>query len=128
MSRYCDKCDKHGPGFMTGVFWGTVVGAVLGVLYAPESGNKTREKIKTLSDNLTEKGQNLYDDATELAEDVKLASAPLMDEIEKNVKPVLKKAKGSGKDVQFQVLEKIEQLVEEMEDTPSKVKKAFKKK
>src|SRR3972149_586047 len=42
--------------FVKGAFLGALVGAVLGVLFAPESGEKTRKKLKDKSGELVEKG------------------------------------------------------------------------
>lgn len=41
-------------GFLTGLFIGGLIGTVMGVLYAPRSGEKTREK-------LTERGEEVAD-------------------------------------------------------------------
>ncbi|MFC6876714.1 YtxH domain-containing protein [Flavobacterium myungsuense] len=51
-----------------GVVSGIAVGAVLGVLFAPEKGSKTRRKIletgKEYTDNLKEKFSDLYEDVS----------------------------------------------------------------
>lgn len=132
-NHYCEKCRDKGRGdshFMSGAVLGALLGATLGVLFAPAPGEKTRKKLKEVGEDLSVRGQEALEKAEVLVEDVKLAAAPLMDELEKNVAPVLKKAKESGKDVQFQVLERIEQLVDEAEDVADdaakKAKKMFK--
>jgi gas vesicle protein len=107
------ECNHHGPGFSSGIMWGALIGAALGVLYAPDKGDETRKKIKDIADDVSEKGKFVAAEAQEIAEEVKVASQPLLTELEKNIKPVLEKAQKSGKEVQVEVMEKIEQLVEE---------------
>ena len=107
------KKEHHGPGFMSGVMWGAIIGGVLGVLYAPEKGEETRKKLKEVADDVNEKGKFVAEEAKVIAEEVKAVSQPLIAELEKNVKPVLEKAQKSGKEVQVEVMEKIEQLVSE---------------
>ena len=52
-----------------GVIGGVAVGAVLGVLFAPDKGSKTRKKIletgKNYSDDLKEKFEGLYQDVAD---------------------------------------------------------------
>jgi gas vesicle protein len=54
---------------------GVVVGATLGVLFAPKSGKETREDLKNAFDDLVEKARNLK------AEDVKAAIEKKVQEI-----------------------------------------------
>ncbi|MBT6401056.1 YtxH domain-containing protein [candidate division WWE3 bacterium] len=128
-NHYCEQCKKSGGGeshFMSGAVLGALVGAALGVLFAPAPGEKTRKKLKDVSEDLSVKGHEVLEKAEVIVDEVKMAAAPLMDELEKNMAPVLKKAKASGKDVQFQVLEKIEQLVDEAEDVADDASKRAK--
>lgn len=120
--------EKHsGPGFMSGVFWGTLVGAVLGVLYAPKSGEETRKKLKDTADKVQEKGEKVIGEAKVLVDDVKVASEPLVSELEKKLKPILHQAKNASKDVQVELMEKIEELVREAADASDKTSKTMKK-
>ena len=54
---------------LLGVLAGITAGALLGILYAPDKGFKTRRKIakkgKRFSDGLTEKLDNIMDEATD---------------------------------------------------------------
>ena len=51
--------ERHRGRFFRGVFWGVIAGTVLGMLYAPEEGKKTRKKLKTLSDETVKKGKKV---------------------------------------------------------------------
>lgn len=129
-NHYCKNCNNHGHGgsnFTSGLVFGAIVGATLGVLFAPQEGEKTRKKLKEVSGDLSEKGKKLANEAELLIEDAKIVAAPLIKELEKNVAPLLKKAQASGKEVQIEVLEKIEQLVDEVEDAAEGVGKRTKK-
>ncbi len=114
--NHCEHCNHHsGGGFVNGLVLGALAGAVLGLLYAPVPGEKTRKKVKKATEALSEKGQEVWEEASEWVDEAKTTAGPLIKELEKNLAPVLKKARASGKDVQFQVLETIERLVEEVQ-------------
>lgn len=55
---------------------GTAIGAGMGILYAPDSGSKTRGKIKSktleTTHDLTEKLKNAKDDLTKVAQEKRL--------------------------------------------------------
>ena len=53
---------------LLGVLGGMTAGALVGILFAPEKGSKTRKKIvyksKNFADDLKEKFEDLYEDVT----------------------------------------------------------------
>ena len=113
-NHYCEHCNhSKSGGFTNGLLVGALVGAVLGLLYAPATGEKTRKKVKKAADSLSERGQEVWEDASEWVDEAKTTAGPLIKELEKNIAPVLRKARASGKDVQLQVLETIERLIDE---------------
>ena len=48
-------------GFVKGIFLGGVIGAVIGILYAPQSGRKTREDINKNTGKLLKKDKEEYE-------------------------------------------------------------------
>ena len=48
-------------GFIKGVIFGGLIGAALGILYAPQSGRKTREDINNKAEELLAKAQREYE-------------------------------------------------------------------
>jgi gas vesicle protein len=51
--------------FLNGLLMGVAVGALVGVLFAPDKGSKTRKKLRRQSDDLKEKLNSMVDDMTE---------------------------------------------------------------
>ena len=48
-------------GFIKGIILGSVIGAAIGVLYAPQSGRKTREDIADTAEGLLTKAKDEYE-------------------------------------------------------------------
>ena len=48
-------------GFVKGIFLGGVIGAVIGILYAPQSGRKTRKDINKKTSELLTKAKREYE-------------------------------------------------------------------
>jgi gas vesicle protein len=48
-------------GFIKGIILGGVIGAAIGILYAPQSGRKTREDINSKAEELLTKAKKEYD-------------------------------------------------------------------
>ena len=50
-------------GFIKGIILGGVIGAAIGILYAPQSGRKTREDINRKAEELLAKSKEEYEAA-----------------------------------------------------------------
>lgn len=66
--------------FGTGLFWGALIGAAIGVLYAPRKGAETRQI-------LTEKALDIGDKINEAAEEIREKAAEVRKEGERLLKP-----------------------------------------
>ena len=57
--------SERGTDFAKGLFIGGLIGAILGILYAPKSGRETREDISKRKDELIAKAKEEYEQALE---------------------------------------------------------------
>jgi gas vesicle protein len=64
MSHHCSNCS--GSGFTGGLFIGAVIGGLVALLYAPQSGEKTREVLKKKKSE----NQEIIDNVKETAEEL----------------------------------------------------------
>jgi len=53
----------NSESFFKGLLFGTALGAIAGILFAPKSGEETREDIKKLAVDIKDKAEDLYNDA-----------------------------------------------------------------
>lgn len=72
------KERSNGFAFIAGIVVGAAVGALAGILFAPDKGTETRKKIgskgKQIADDMLKKFDDLKDSVSEVMEDVKKAS------------------------------------------------------
>jgi len=59
--------ENNGPNFFTGLLLGTIIGAVLGLLFAPQPGEKTREQLRSRVDEFTSLGKSAWEEGKEAA-------------------------------------------------------------
>jgi gas vesicle protein len=62
---------KSGSSFITGLLAGVAIGGVLALLYAPQSGKETREKIKQKFNDLEKELEALKTKTGKKSEEVK---------------------------------------------------------
>ncbi len=54
--------DRNSGEIILAFILGGLVGAALGIIYAPSSGKETRRKLKDMGEDLTDKLENIGDD------------------------------------------------------------------
>ena len=59
--------ENKGPSFFTGILLGTIIGAILGFLLAPQPGAQTREQLRGRMDELVTLGKSAWDEGREAA-------------------------------------------------------------
>lgn len=59
--------ENNGPGFFAGLLLGGVIGAVLGLLFAPQPGEKTREQLRGRIDEFVSLGKSAWEEGKEAA-------------------------------------------------------------
>ena len=59
--------ENNGPSFFTGLLLGTIIGAVLGLLFAPQPGEKTREQLRSRVDEFASLGKSAWEEGKEAA-------------------------------------------------------------
>ena len=91
--------SSSGDDFFKGLLFGAVIGAAAGILFAPQSGVKTREDIKKLTLDMGDRAQDLYYSAR------------------KQVEKKLKEIKMAGKKIDFEAYKKlVMQVVDEIKN------------
>ncbi|MFQ5492909.1 MAG: YtxH domain-containing protein [Candidatus Dojkabacteria bacterium] len=95
------SCNNNGMSFMSGLLVGGMIGAFIGILVAPEPGERSRKKLKKASDKLLKQGIDAFDQFQE-------------DQIE----PFLDKVSERASDVRGDLAERIESAKDDLLGTP----------
>ncbi|NLN59494.1 MAG: YtxH domain-containing protein [Deltaproteobacteria bacterium] len=88
--------------FLRGVIIGGVIGAVIGILFAPKSGRKTRKDIVRKTDEIVKKAKDEYEGALEKS------------------KVVYESAIRKAKEIQLMAREKVEDVEDVVSDLAEK--------
>ncbi|OIP91636.1 MAG: hypothetical protein COS57_04315 [Syntrophobacterales bacterium CG03_land_8_20_14_0_80_58_14] len=109
--------SKNGD-FIAGLVVGGLIGAVIGILYAPKSGKETREEIGQKADELLSKAKEEYGHAVEKSRKAYEATVERLKELEETAKEKVE-----------EVGEKVDELAgrgkETLQDGKSRLKKAI---
>jgi gas vesicle protein len=96
-----------GKGLLIGVFAGAAVGSIFALLYAPKSGKKLREDIKTKSQDLIEDADQyisgVKEKAFQLIKDVKKKSEFLVSDAEEKVDALMYESEKNFNDAKNKV-------------------------
>ncbi len=59
--------ENEGSSFLTGLLLGGIIGAVLGLLFAPQPGEQTREQLRARADEIVSLGRSAWEEGKEAA-------------------------------------------------------------
>jgi gas vesicle protein len=117
-TRKGGKDMSKNSDFIAGLVVGGLIGAVIGILYAPKSGKETREEIGQKADELLSKAKEEYGQAVEKSRKAYEATVERLKELEETAKEKVE-----------QVGEKVDELAglgkETLQDGKSRLKKAI---
>lgn len=109
--------EKNG-GLLKGLIIGGLIGAVLGILYAPKSGKKMREELAGKTDELLSKAREEYEKAVEKSRIISETAVRRLEESESS-------AKEKVEEVESKVNKFAHQGAKTVQGNKNKLKKAF---
>lgn len=77
--------------FASGLILGAVIGSVLGILYAPDSGKRTRRRIQRKSDEFIDDAVTYAKQSRDKAEEIVEEGKKRVEELLEETKTILKK-------------------------------------
>jgi len=110
--------SEENGNLLMGLFIGGLVGAVLGILYAPKSGKETREDICRKTDDLLEKAKEEYEKSIVKSKLAYEAAIRRLQDLESSAKEKVEEVEGK-------VSEFAEQSAETIHDNKNRLKKAI---
>ncbi|OGC50501.1 hypothetical protein A2716_04840 [candidate division WWE3 bacterium RIFCSPHIGHO2_01_FULL_40_23] len=113
----CEK--REAEGFLFGVAVGAIIGGVLGLLFAPDEGKKTRTRLKALYDDKKEAMGDLARDISEKVSEAREKAEPKLSEIKEKIEPILRKVEEVSEPVREQVEDYVSDLKDEISGEPS---------
>jgi gas vesicle protein len=109
--------ERNGD-LLKGLIIGGLIGAVLGILYAPKSGKETREDIANKADELVAKAREEYEKAVEKSKTAYEAAVQRLKEVEVSAKEKVEEIEGK-------VGEFAQQSTETIAENKNRLKKAI---
>lgn len=109
--------ERKGDVFV-GLVVGGLIGAVIGILFAPKSGKETREDIANKADEVLTKAKEEYDKAVEKSKAVYEAAVLRLKDVEVSAKEKVEEIEGK-------VSELASQGAEVFQDNKNRLKKAL---
>ena len=109
--------EKNGD-LLKGLVIGGLIGAVLGILYAPKSGKEMREELAVKTDELLSKAKEEYEKAVEKNRIISETAVKRLEELESS-------AKEKVEEVESKVNKFAHQGAKTVQGNKNKLKKAF---
>jgi len=103
---------------MKGLVAGGLIGAAIGILFAPKSGKETRQELADKTDELLAKAKEEYEKAAEKSKAAYEAAV-------KRLKVAEGTAREKVEDIEGKVSELVQQSAETLADNKSRLKKAL---
>ena len=116
--------DEFGA-FLVGFIVGGLTGAVVALLFAPQSGEETRAVIKErsieLRDKAAEEAEAAWKRAEEAAEEARQKTEELVKQARAQSEELLSQARHQGEEITLKAREKGKELVDTTKETVKKV-------
>jgi gas vesicle protein len=109
--------ERNGD-LLKGLLIGGLIGAVVGILYAPKSGKETREDIVRTTEDLLSRAKDEYEKAIEKSKAAYEAALKRMKELELSAKEKVHEVEGK-------VTEFAQHSAETIQDNKNRLKKAI---
>jgi len=91
-SQTCPTCQNTSNSFIAGAAIGAVLGTVLGLLFAPASGEESRKNVVRAATNTKRFVEEKVDDVQDFYEDVKEDTTDFIHQVEKKAAPIKRQA------------------------------------
>jgi gas vesicle protein len=98
-----EEQEKTKVNFFKGLFIGSALGALAGILFAPKSGKELRSDIKDKGNKILNDGKEIYADASTKAKDI-------FGEVKHQAKELKEDAEDAGEKIAGKVQEKMGQI------------------
>ena len=127
MERDYKHCCKRKGSFSKGFFWGAAIGALLGVIFAPDKGEETRKKIKKVAKEYEQKGGEVLEKAKEKYSEVKEKAEPFVEKAKEGIDVVKTKIEENKEPLKNKIEEIAGNIEEEIGNSRKRYFKGVKK-
>jgi gas vesicle protein len=100
-----ESTTRHPAGFFSGLLLGGLAGAITALLFAPHSGEETRQQLQ-------QRARDLSDQTTSMAEDAIKQVRTKTDQVKTTVSEKAKELKKQGQEVLVEQLDRVSNAAE----------------